>query len=135
MSHTISSGSGIARNAAPVHVTYQSPQLQHQKSGGFSVHGYEAGMSIGVRSSSRDSGSSSSRTTSRTGSRGGGSGTVSTLASTAVISKRARNSLRNRLDRNTHTDQENSSSLQKAIDNGKYFQDLSFDLVQEFVSN
>ena len=116
----MSPGSGLTRNTAPVHVTYQTPQLQHQKSGGFSVHGYEAGMSNALRSSSRDSGSSSSRTTSRTGSRGGG-GTVSTLASIAVTNKRVRNTLRNKIDRNTHTDQENSSSLLNTMDNGKYF--------------
>lgn len=121
MSHTISPGSGITRNTAPVqHVTYQSPQLQHQKSGGFSVHGYEAGMSNALRSSSRESGSSSSRATPRTGSREGGRGTVSTLANIAVTTKRVRNTLRNKIDRSIHTDQESSSSLPNAIDNGKY---------------
>ena len=107
-SHTLS-----APTQSPL--TYKSPQLHHQRSGGFTIQGYDAGIPSAIRSSSRDSGSSSSRAASRTGSRGGGASTISGASSS---NKRLRNTIRGRPERSAQMDQEAASQLQHDIFKG-----------------
>ena len=111
----VSAGSVLTKASISVPVMYKSPQLQHQKSSGFTIQGYDTGITANVRSSSRDSGSSSSRTTSRTGSRGG---CIPAITTTAGMNKRGRNPIRNRPERIIHLYQENTSPLRNAISKG-----------------
>ena len=114
-SHGLTSEHGLTNTSEQSPITYKSPQLQHQRSGGFAVQGYDAGVSTAIRPSSRDSGSSSSRAASRIGSRGGGASTMSGASSS---NKRLRNTSRGRPDRSSHMDPD--TQLQNEIFKGNY---------------
>ena len=110
-----STGSALSNTPTSKPILYRSPQPQHQKTGGFVIHGYDTGISGNVRSSSRDSGSSSSRTASRIGSRAGG---LPSIANTTGINKRGRNPIRNRPERSIQPYQGKTSPLRNEISKG-----------------
>ena len=114
--HGITREHGLIKSSLESPITYKSPQLHHQRSGGFTVQGYDASGPSAIRSSSRDSGSSSSRAASRTGSRGGGASTISGASST---NKRLRNNIRGRPERGARMDQEATSRLPHELFKGR----------------